>query len=219
MLAKRNVLNVQLNNFPLNQVREFKYLGLICDESLSWNKHIERLLVKVGKMVGFLGRLRRSLNESVVNSVYKALIVPYFDYGDLIYGSAFNKYVDKLQKVQNRAARIILRVKPESHVSVAEMHNALGWQFLDKRRHNHTTVFMYKVMHDLTPAYLQNEFEFAPQYYSSRLGEKLLLPKPRTNALKKAFKYRGAKTYNALPPDLKLCTTVNAFKSKMALDH
>ena len=153
MLAKQNVLNVVLSESPLNQIRKFKYLGLICDETLSWNHHIETLLQKAGKMVGFLGRLRRSLNESLVNSVYKALILPYFDYGDIIYGSAYNKYVDKLQKLQNRAARIILRVKPESSVSTAEMHNALGWKFLEKRRQHHTVIFMYKVMHGLTPSY------------------------------------------------------------------
>ena len=213
MLAKQNVLNVALNKSPLNQVRKFKYLGLICDEDLSWNHHIETLLQKVGKMVGFLGRLRHSLNESVVNSVYKAPILPYFDYGDIIYGSAYNKYVDKLQKLQNRAARLILRVKPESHVSTAEMHNALGWQFLEKRRYHHSVIFMYKVMHDLTPTYLRSEFDLAPQHYSSRLGEKLLLPKPRTESLKKSFKYRGAMAYNALPPNVKSSSTIDAFKS------
>ena len=215
MLAKHNVLKVTLNDTPLNQVHEFKYLGLICDETLSWNRHIESLLSKIGKMVGFLGRLRHSLNESVVNSIYKALIIPYFDYGDAIYGSACKTYIEKLQKVQNRAARIILKVKKESHVSVSEMHNALGWQFLDNRRNHNSIVLMYKVMHDLTPSYVRNEFELAPQHYSSRFGEKLLLPKPRTESLKKSFKYRGAKAYNSLPSEIKSSPSIHVFKSNL----
>ena len=150
--------------------------------------------------------------------MYKALILPYFDYGDIIYSSACNKYVEQLQKVQNRAARIILRIKPELHISVAELHNSLGWQFLNKRRHQHSIVFMYKVMHELTPVYVRTEFDFAPQHYPSRNGDKLLLPKPRTEFLKKSFKYRGAKAYNALPTDLKLSSSVNTFKTKISSD-
>ena len=92
---------------------------MICDENLNWNKHIENILKKIGKMVGFLGRLRRSLSESVLNLIYRSLILPLFDYGDVIYSSTFKNHTDKLQKLQNRAGRIILKVKPEHHVSVA----------------------------------------------------------------------------------------------------
>ena len=78
------MLSISLQDSPLKQVRQFKYLGLICDENLDWNIHIDNMLQKIGKMVGFMGRLRRSLNESVVNLLYKSLILPYFDYGDIV---------------------------------------------------------------------------------------------------------------------------------------
>ena len=217
MLSKQNVLQISLHDYPVSQVRQFKYLGLICDENLNWNVHIENMLQKIGKMVGFLGRLRRSLSESVLNMIYKSIILPYFDYGDIVYNSAFKKDTDRLQKLQNRAGRIILKVKPECHVSVAEMHNALNWQLLDRRRHDHSLVFMYKIMNNLTPAYLRSEFRTVTSFYSSRLGERLFLPKPRTEYLKKSFKYRCAKAYNELPSDIKSSSTISAFKSKLSV--
>ena len=164
-VSKNNVLTVSLHNNPLNQVRKFKYLGLLCDENLQWNLHIESMLNRIGKMVGFLGRLRRSLSESVLKLVYKSIILPYFDYGDIIYSATYKKYTDKLQKLQNRAGRIILRIKPESHVSVAEMHNSLSWQHLEDRWRNHSLVIMYKIMNNLTPDYLRNEFELVNHSY------------------------------------------------------
>ena len=115
MLSKQNVLNIKLHKSPLNQVQHFKYLGLICDENWNWNNHIENMSQQIGKMIGFLGRLRRSLSETVLNLIYRSLILPLFDYGDIIYSSTFMKYTDKLQKLQNRAGRIILKVKPEHH--------------------------------------------------------------------------------------------------------
>ena len=216
MLSKQNVLSISLQDSPLKQVRQFKYLGLICDENLDWNIHIDNMLQKIGKMVGFMGRLRRSLNESVVNLLYKSLILPYFDYGDIVYGSTFKKHTDRLQKLQNRAGRIILRIKPMSHFSVAEMHNALNWNLLDKRRHDHSLIFMYKITNNLTPEYLRNEFEAVTHSHSSRLGERFYLPKPRTEYLKKSFKYRCAKAYNELPVDIKSSSTLRAFRSKIS---
>ena len=216
MLSKQNVLSISLQDSPLKQVRQFKYLGLICDENLDWNIHIDNMLQKIGKMVGFMGRLRRSLNESVVNLLYKSLILPYFDYGDIVYGSTFKRHTDRLQKLQNRAGRIILRIKPMSHFSVAEMHNALNWNLLDKRRHDHSLIFMYKITNNLTPEYLRNEFEAVTHSHSSRLGERFYLPKPRTEYLKKSFKYRCAKAYNELPVDIKSSSTLRAFRSKIS---
>ena len=215
LLSKNNVLTVSLHNNPLNQVRKFKYLGLLCDENLHWNLHIESMLNRIGKMVGFLGRLRRSLSESVLKLVYKSIILPYFDYGDIIYSATYKKYTDKLQKLQNRAGRIILRIKPESHVSVAEMHNSLSWQHLEDRWRNHSLVIMYKIMNNLTPDYLRNEFELVNHSYISRFGPRLHLPKPRTENLKRSFKYRCAKAYNELSADIKSATSVNLFKSKL----
>ena len=171
------------------------------------------MLKKIGQLVGFLGRLRRSLSESVLKLIYSSLILPYFDYGDVVYDSAFMKYTDRLQKLQNRAGRIILKIKPESHKSVSEMHNALNWQLLDKRRRDHSLVFMYKIMNNLSPTYLRNEFELISHTYPSRFGTKFKLPKPRTNYLKRSFKYKSAMAYNSLPPHIK--SSPSTFKSKI----
>lgn len=216
MISKKNVLRVSLNDISIDQVHHVKYLGVLVDEKLNWNLHIDNMLKKIGQMVGFLGRLRRFLSESVLKLIYSSLILPYFDYGDVIYSAAFRKYTDRLQKLQNRAGRIILKIKPESHVSVLEMHNALNWQLLDKRRNHHSLVLMYKIMNNLTPEYLRNEFELRTHSYPSRIGAQIKLPKPRTNYLKRSFKYRNAKAYNTLPPHIKSSPSVNTFKSKIA---
>ena len=70
-------------------------------------------------------------------------------------------------------------------------------------------------MNNLTPEYLRNEFELITHPYPSRTGAKIKLPKPRTNYLKRSFKYRNAKAYNALPPYIKSSPSINIFKSKI----
>ena len=40
----------------------------------------------------------------------------------------------QLQKLQNRAGRIILGISPYKHVSNHEVHEMLNWEFLNTRR-------------------------------------------------------------------------------------
>ena len=65
MLARHDVLNLRIQNTYIKNVETVKYLGIIIDKELKWNFHIEQMCSKIGKMIGFLGRLRHSVNESI----------------------------------------------------------------------------------------------------------------------------------------------------------
>ena len=215
MLSKEHTLNLILNNLPIEQVNQYKYLGLLVDERISWNLQIEKMLKRIGQIISFLARLKRCLNESVLKLIYNSMILPYFDYADVIYNSATKDLTDRLQKLQNRAGRIILNLKLEDRVSIVQIHDTLNWQPLDIRRKYHSLALMFKIMNNLAPEYLQNEIQFVSHSYPSRFGLQIKLPKPRTECLKRSFNYRIAKAYNSLPPDIKSSPSINIFKTKI----
>ena len=64
---------------------------------------------------------------------------------------------------------------------------------------------MYKTLNDLAPDYLQCLFtrRHIKDYNLRNLEQKLSLPKPNTNYLKRSFSYSGACLWNNLPQDLK----------------
>ena len=64
-----------------------------------------------------IGRLRHFINESDLNLIYKSIIIPHFDYGDMVWQSATKSSLSLLQKLQNRAGRLIMKVNPYSHTS------------------------------------------------------------------------------------------------------
>lgn len=66
-------------------------------------------------MIGFLRRLRYFINKSNLKLIYTSVIMPHFDYADTVWQTANNNHFDQLQKLQNRAGRIILQVKPGEH--------------------------------------------------------------------------------------------------------
>ncbi len=74
---------------------------------MSWDERIEMVCKKVGASIGILKRIKPYVPANTLISIYNALIQPYFDYCSPLWGT-FNKTLrDKLQKFQNRAARII----------------------------------------------------------------------------------------------------------------
>ena len=147
--------------------------------------------------------------------VYNALILPIFYYGDIIYGTASFKYTALLQKLQNRACRIILGVSPYSHTPVRELHARLGWKSLESRRCCHLNTMVFKALNDLAPPYLKECFQFCQRNYSLRSNGNLSLPKPRSDYCKRKFSYRGSMQFNNLPPHLKIPCSLSSFINKM----
>ena len=219
MLSKEKNLNVILCKTQIQQVNNVKYLGVICDEQIKWNIHIDKMVKKIGQMVSFLGRLRSTLNESILKLLYNAVVLPHFDYGDIVYGSACKYLTERLQKLQNRAGRLILHINRDSRIPNLEIHNALAWDTLSDRRNQHLLIYMFKSLNNMTPIYISDSFTISAHEYHLRFSGKLYTPKPHTEFLKRTFKYRGAMAYNNLPVFVRAASTLNAFKSELTLFH
>ena len=121
------------------------------DDQLKWNLHVEHLCKKVGNMISYLARIKHFVNESALKTIFDTVILPHFDYTDIVWQSATKTQLEHLQKLQNRAARIILNVNPYEHKSIIEMHDLLNWENLNRRRKKHIMSFAYKILHDMAP--------------------------------------------------------------------
>ena len=73
-------------------------MGAILDFKLIFEDHVNNVLAKVNKAVGFLHRLRNSLSRKTLIIVHRAFIM---DYGDVLYDQAFNNsFKGKLESTQ-----------------------------------------------------------------------------------------------------------------------
>ena len=91
-------------------------LGIFIDQNLSWSKHVNEIAKTISSGKGALKRLRPFVSEDMAILLYLACIEPHFDYCCLVW-DGLSKYelADKLQKLQNRAIRVI--TKPDYHSS------------------------------------------------------------------------------------------------------
>ena len=96
-----------INGVPVRQVAHTKSLGTYIDENLSWNVHVEKLCKKVASGISALKRIRPFASPNTMQLIYNCLVQPYFDYCSVVWDSCGSTLAEKLQKLQNRAARVL----------------------------------------------------------------------------------------------------------------
>ena len=116
----------------IEHVEKFKCLGITLDQTLSWEQHIEEITLKVSRDLGALKRIRPNVPQPTLITIYNTIILPYFDYCSTVWGSRGICQSEKLQKLQNRAARIVTRSTYESRS--ADLLQVLEWENLGTRR-------------------------------------------------------------------------------------
>ena len=142
--------------------------------------------------IGAPRRIRPLISQSTAAVlVYNTLIQSHFDYCSFVWDGLSDQLSEKLQKSQNRAARVILKANYGTTSSL--LLNILKWDNLVIRRKKHKAIMMFKSLNEQAPVYWQNLFPERSTDYDLRTSlRKLTLPRPRTNYLKRSFSYSGA---------------------------
>ena len=122
----------------------------------------------------------------MVNFCVFSLLLSYAsrDYCDVVWGDCSKTRADKLQKLQNRAARIITRA--DYSIRLSDVLNSLEWSNLEERRKRHLLVTMFKIFNNDCPTYLRERFHRTSEIHDYNLrgsNYDLQLPLPKTNFL------------------------------------
>ena len=210
--AQCEEINISIDDRTIRRVDHTKSLGLTIDAQLSWSKHVDEISKKVSSAIGALKRVRPFIPTDVATHIYNALILPHFDYCSPVWDGISGCLSDKLQKLQNRAARVITQSPFDTSSNL--LLAMLKWEKLSLRRKKQKALIMYKTLNELAPDYLQRLFtqRHVNDYNLRNLEGKLSLAKPNTNYLKRSFCYSGACLWNNLPQDLKSVCSIGQFK-------
>ena len=87
-------LSIKLDGVSLNRVSSTKCLGVIIDENLTWKNHIDAISKTISRNIGVLTKLKHFVPENMLYSLYCTLILPYINYGVLIWGNTCKIYFD-----------------------------------------------------------------------------------------------------------------------------
>lgn len=124
--------------------------------------------------------------------------------------------VMKMQKIQNRAMRIILNC--EYFTPVEFMLGALNWLSIAQMIRFSVVLYIHKILNGLLPNYLSENLIFSRNIHSrntrKNINNNLRLPNYRLQTSRKSLYYNGILLYNSLPSDIKSEASINSFKEK-----
>ena len=104
---------------------------------------MKNLFKIVSHKVWLLSKLRRYVNLKSAETIFKTMILPYFDYADIFYEATTVQNLSKLQRLQNRALRIVTQSKA-TDISTKDLHLSVNVTPLRLRSEHHLMNFMYK---------------------------------------------------------------------------
>ena len=148
--------------------------------------------------------------------MYNALVVPYFNYCSTVWGNIGKGLSDKIQKLQNRPARILTFSNYETRSGV--LLDELGWERLENKRLKQLAMIMYKIHNNLSPSYLRRIFTNTSIVHAHNLrnsGINCYVPRPRTEYAKGGLHYRGSVLWNKIPSEIRHLSSLKLFKTSL----
>lgn len=209
------VNRITVDGEELEVVNSIKYLGVMIDHKLDFKENVDYVCKKVAKKVGVLSRLANNITMGARISIYKAIIAPHFDYCSTLLFLSNQSAFDRLQLLQNRAMRAVL--KCGKITPIAFMLEALDWMSVKQRVYATTLMFVYKLRRGLLPQYLIEMVTFNGDIheYQTRSRRDFYVTVKKSVKETNSLFNRGLSLFNSLPRDLKDENSEAVFKNKL----
>ena len=204
----KTTYKINFGSKQLKEVENIKFLGVIIDHKLSWDKHIRIITNKVRNSIAQLYEMRKLIPPNLKNSVYNAIVNSQLSYAISVWGgSSTGDKIKPLFLLQKRALRNLFGIKRIStHVkghtksifhkhkilTVYNVYNYMTVLSLGKTMRIEEPVFLYKIL----------------KLDSTSLRNMVYVPMFKRNQYQNCFCYQAPKLWNTLASSPKYCNDV-----------
>ena len=215
MIRRLSDFKLSLLGKELLPSESIKDLGVTFDPTLSFDNHILATVSSCMSKLAQINRAKHAFNSGLLVTIINALVFSKLYYCSTVWSSTTACNVQKLQLVQNFAARIISGTYKFEHITPSLKN--LRWLPVKKQLYLRDAVFAFKCMTGCAPTYLTSQFVKRQQISSrtTRNSQQLNIPLCKTTAGQRSFYYRIVKLWNSLDKDLKLCESHTNFKKTL----
>ncbi|SCV66640.1 Reverse transcriptase (RNA-dependent DNA polymerase) [Anaplasma phagocytophilum] len=190
-----------IRNDPIENVSSFKYLGVHLSSDLSWNTHIQHVTNKAMKTLGFLKRTLFQANPETKLVAYSTLVRSQLEYASIIWHPHQSYLGEKIESLQNKAARFIVR-DYSRFTSVTGIKHRLNLPPLHTRRKVARLSFIHKLYHSSSA--FKDVFSRPAHHISPRLDHPFKINPiyARTNMFKNSPLLLAISDWNSLPREI-----------------
>jgi hypothetical protein len=195
-------------------------LGVVFDSCFGLEGHVAAVCKTAFYHLHSIWKVRKFLSEDATRGLVQAHVISRLDYCNALYYGIPITLRNRLQRVQNAAARVIVCAKKSDHIS--PILQRLHWLPVEHRVQFKIEMLTYKTLHGLAPPYLEDLIsEYVPTRALRSATDHLLT---RTSCNLKtvggrAFSFCAPVLWNNLPKELKTCQSLTVFKKSLKTFH
>jgi hypothetical protein len=191
-----------------------KNLGVIFDDRFTWSNYVSQICQKVNYSLHHLYKFRFNTPQNTRLRLVQSLILPLFDYCDMLLIGADTECINRLQVAQNNAIRYCLNINRRDHIT--PHYRNLKILKIKERIELHSLINTHKILHNYAPPYLKPLFTLIRDVSErpSR-AHAFFLRVPGKECLGKSFAVICAKLWNSLPAALCSNISTNVFKYRV----
>ena len=189
---------IYLNN-PVPELRTYKYLGVLIDENLSFNPHVDYLCKKLSRALFCLKRIKSFVNSKDLKTIYFSLFHSHLLYCSSIIGCTSNSNIKRICTLQKKAIRTITLSKYNDHTAPIFFNlKILPFNkiiYLQNLKYMHSIVYEYA---HVSFANMCSRNISRPSEYELRNSNDFTLPAPHYENFKRFPLYSFPNLWNNL---------------------
>ena len=209
--------SIQLDESTIPTSKTVRNLGVFLDQTLSFKKQISSVCQSCYLELRRISSIRHLLSKDATKTLVCALVLSRLDYCNSLLAGCPKYLLNKLQKIQNYAARLIFRSPKSAHIT--PVLHSLHWLPIERRINYKLSLLSYKFMNDSSPTYFNgilNSYSPSRQLRSSTDTHLLKIPSYRTKSYgHRTFSLQAASVWNGLPYSVRHSASLLSFKSSL----
>lgn len=203
--------NYKLGEGILQKVTEEKDLGVVMEDSLSPEKHVNRITGATYRLVTNMKMAFHYMDEEMLIKLIKSIIRPQLEYAAVVWTPHKKKHIRKLERIQRAATKMVPSL---SGLSYEERLRSLGLPTLEDRRKRGDLITVYKHMRGIERLDREDWFVWNDDEHRGH-GRKLKKTRCRKDIKKFSFPYRCVDEWNKLDMVVIEARNVHEFKGKL----
>ena len=227
LIANRNVsaalsdISLKLGELSIQRSTSIKNLGVTFDDSLTMYSQINTICKSVNFHIRNIWRIRRFITTEACHHIVRGLVLSRLDYANSLLFGAREADLTRLQRLQNKAARLVLSCGRDQ--SSTDLFRELHWLPVKQRIIYKLMLYIYKALNDMAPCYisamvhLQNTdpAEYRQRLRSSSDQTRLIVSRSFKRAGDMSFTIAAARLWNDLPVYLRESQSLPMFKRQL----
>ena len=198
----------------LADVTHNPYLGIEFQKDLKWDLHINNIVCKANKILGFLRRNLSHCPTNVKAQAYFTLVRPHLEYASCAWDPHLQQDISKLEMVQRQALRFVCGEYARTPGIVTSLYQRLGWPTLQQRREFQRLSMFYKIMNKMVAVPIPPSL--CPPARTGRRQQQFIQLPARTDTYKESFYPRTLTAWQNLPLSTRQSKTLDVFKKEIS---